>query len=188
MDVKSQLLELCGITARTEASSSSSICDINPTSDDTRQRFASVNSLLKDYAKGFTLTDNVADLPSRIRVDAILIISLGIAKERLLESLAGQARCEKEKRLETLFWSPDQFISVPESLLSPCGIQYAALDYVLWFGDTRELQTNLVVLRVDEPLGKVVEEQYCFAALASAGQSLIIASRTVKYMLTRSQP
>ncbi|CEN61105.1 hypothetical protein ASPCAL07770 [Aspergillus calidoustus] len=187
MDVKSQLLELCGITARTEASSSSSIWDINPTSDDTRQRFASVNSLLKDYARGFTLTDNVADLPSRIRVDAILIMSLGIAKEKFLESLAGHARCETEKRLETLFWSPDQFISVPEPLLSPSGIQYPALDYVLWFGDTRKLQTNLVVLRVDESLDQVVEEQYCLAALAATCQSLIVASRTVKYMLTRSQ-
>ncbi|KAL2847359.1 hypothetical protein BJX68DRAFT_268226 [Aspergillus pseudodeflectus] len=169
MDVKSELLELCGITASSQASSSSrSIWDINSTSDDTRQRFASVNFLLRDYASGFTSTDNVADLASRIRVDAILIMSLGIAKEKLLESLAGQARCVTEKRLETLFWSPDQFISVPESLLSHCGIQYAALDYVLWFGDTRELQTNLVVLRVDEPLGEVVEEQYCFAALATA--------------------
>jgi hypothetical protein len=188
MDVNSQFLELCGITARTEASSSSSIWDTNPTSDDTRQRFASVDSLLKDYARGFTLTDNVADLPSRIRVDAILIMSLGIAKEKLLESLAGQARCETEKRLETLFWSPDQFISVPELLLSPSGIQYPALDYVLWFGDTRKLQTNLVVLRVDESLDQVVEEQYCLAALAATCQSLIVASRTVKYMLTRSQP
>ncbi|KAL3451565.1 hypothetical protein BJX65DRAFT_268113 [Aspergillus insuetus] len=166
MNVKSQLLELCGITPASEASTSS-IWDTKQTSDDMRSRFASIDSLLEIYVRGFTSTDSIADLPSRVRVDAILIMSLGIAKEKLVNSVGEEARTDMEERLERLFWSPNQFITVSEPSLSPCDIQYLALDYVLWFGDTRELQTNLVVLRAEEPLDEVVEKQYCSAALAA---------------------
>ncbi|KAL3455953.1 hypothetical protein BJX64DRAFT_294562 [Aspergillus heterothallicus] len=129
MNVKSQLLELCGITPASEGGTSS-IWDTKQTSDDARERFASINPLLEIYVKK--------------------------------PVLARKTRCT-----HTLFWSPNQFITVPDSGLDPCSIQYAALDYVLWFGDTRKLQTNLVVLRVDEPLDGLVEEQYCFAGLAA---------------------
>ncbi|KAL3486768.1 hypothetical protein BJX62DRAFT_241642 [Aspergillus germanicus] len=169
MEVKSQLLELCGITESSQASSSR-IWGTHETSNNTREQFASVDSLLKDYVRGFTTTDNIADLPSRMRVDAVLIMSLGLAKEKVVRGLAGQARRDAEEQLETLFWSANQLITMSEeSILSPCGIRSAVLDYVLWFGDTRQLQTNLVVLRVEEPLDQVdvVEEQYCFAALAA---------------------
>jgi hypothetical protein len=170
MDVNSQLLELCSITVGGEASTSS-IWDTEQTSDDMHSRFASIDSLLEIYVRGFTYTYSIADLPSRVRVDAILIMSLSIAKEKTVNSAGEEARTDVEERLERLFWSPNQFITVWESSLSPCDIQYSALDYVLWFGDTRELQTNLVVLRAEKPLDEMVEKQYCSAALAATGQS-----------------
>ncbi|KAL3475728.1 hypothetical protein BJX99DRAFT_259165 [Aspergillus californicus] len=165
INVNSQFLELCGITASSD-SNTSSVWDTDQASD-ARERFASVDSLLQNYVAVFTSTDNVADLPCRVRVDVILVMSLGIAKQKLLGSLDAQTRSNAEQQLETLFWGHDQFISVPVSFLNPCDIRSSAIDYVLWYGDTRELQTNLVVLRVDEPLDGVLEKSYCFAALAA---------------------
>jgi hypothetical protein len=176
MNIKSKVLELCGITDSTEASSSSTIWDTNQTSNDTREQFASVYSLLEDYVRGITSADNIDDLPCQMRVDTILILSLDLAKEKVVQSLGEQARRDVEKRLETLFWGDDQFITVPEPVLGPCGTQTAALDHVLWFGDTRELQTNLIVLRAEEPLNEVAEEQYCFVALTATGQSALSPS------------
>ncbi|KAJ0416358.1 hypothetical protein BJY00DRAFT_304238 [Aspergillus carlsbadensis] len=166
VDVKRQLLELCGITASSETSSSN-IWDTEHTSADTRERFASIDSLLRIYAGGFTSTDSITDLPSRILVDAILIMSLGVAKEKLVNSVGEEARMDAEKRLEELFWSPNQLINVSESSLDACDIKPLAPDYVLWFGDTRKLQANLIVLRAAQPLNGIVEEQYRFAAFAA---------------------
>ncbi|KAL4778346.1 hypothetical protein BJX76DRAFT_352681 [Aspergillus varians] len=175
INVNSQFLELCGITASAE-SSSSSIWHTDQTSDDARERFASVDSLLRDYVTAFSPTDDVAGLLPRSRVNAILITSLGIAKQKLLKGWAAQVKPDAKRQLKTLFWGHDQFISVPVSFLNPCRIRTSALDYVLWYGNTGELETNLVVLRVDEALDGVVEEQYYFAALAAI--SMIHHNRT----------
>ncbi|KAL2848178.1 hypothetical protein BJY01DRAFT_246503 [Aspergillus pseudoustus] len=188
INVNSQFLELCGITASADSSgsSSSSIWHSNQTGSgdddkDARERFASVNSLLRDYVTVFSPTDEVAGLPPRARIDAILIMSLGLAKQKLLRSLSAATQAvasdDAEERLETLFWGHDQVISVPVPLVNPCNIRISVLDYVLWYGDTGGLETNLIVLRMDEALGGMVEEEgqeYYFAALAAICQSLLV--------------
>ncbi|KAL2868342.1 uncharacterized protein BJX67DRAFT_54710 [Aspergillus lucknowensis] len=164
MRANSPFLRLCGIRASSE--SNSNIWHTSQTSNNAHEQF-SVTSLLQDYAMGFTSTGNVANLPSRIRVDAILIMSLGIAKQKLINSLDARARSDAEERLGTLFWGHDQVFSVPLSFVNSCIRRSSALDYVLWYGDTRELQANLVVIRVDEELDRVVEGQYFLATLAA---------------------
>ncbi|BCS23407.1 uncharacterized protein APUU_31632A [Aspergillus puulaauensis] len=165
-NVSSQFLETCGITASPE-SSSNSVWQTDHTSADAQERFASVDSILQSYITGFSSTDDIIGLPPRARVDAILVMSLGIAKQKLLKTCDAQAKPDVKRQLATLFWGHSQFISVPESFSNPCGIRSSALDYVLWYGEAADLETNLVVLRVDEAMGSAVEERYYSAALAA---------------------
>lgn len=166
INVSSQFLETCGITASPE-SSSSSVWQTEQTSADAHERLASVYSLLQNYITSFSSTDDILGLHPRARIDAILVMSLGIAKQRLLKTCDAQAKSDVKRQLATLFWGHNQFISVPASFSNPCDIRTSALDYVLWYGNTAELETNLVVLRVDEVMDDAVEKRYCLAALAA---------------------
>lgn len=165
-NISSQFLETCGITASPK-SNSSSVWQTDHTSTDAQERFASVDSLLQNYITGFSSTDDIIGLHPRARVDAILVMSLGIAKQKLLKTCNAQAKPDVKRQLATVFWGHSQFISVPESFSNPCGIRSSALDYVLWYGDAADLETNLVVLRVDEAMNTAVEERYYSAALAA---------------------
>lgn len=165
INVSSQFLEKCGIAASTEPSSS--VWNTDQASFDAQERFASVDSLLQNYIAGFSATGDILGLHPRARIDAILVMSLGIAKQKLLKSCDEEAKSDVKRRLETLFWGHNQFISVPVPYSNSCEIRSSALDYVLWYGDRAELETNLVVFRVDEAMDDVVEEQYCLSALAA---------------------
>lgn len=165
-NVSSQFLETCGITASPE-SSSNSVWQTDQTSADAQEWFAYVDSILQNYITGFSSTDDIIGLHPRARVDAILVMSLGIAKQKLLKTCDAQAKPDVKRQLATLFWGHSQFISVPESSSNPRGIRSSALDYVLWYGDAAGLEANLVVLRVDEAMDSAVEERYYSAALAA---------------------
>lgn len=147
----SQFLSLCGITASTEPTSRI----WHYTHD--LERFVSVTSRIQDYAMAFTPTGDVQALTARARVDAILIMSLALAKRKRLNSAAAtpQQRRDAENRLETLFWGNEQVVSLrrPSLSLNSCGIRHAVLDDVLWYGDPGELEASLVVVRTEELRG-----------------------------------
>lgn len=170
INVSSQFLEKCGIAASTEPSSS--VWNTDQASVDAQERFASVDSLLQNYIAGFSATGDILGLHPRARIDAILVMSLGIAKQKLLKTCDAQAESDARRQLATLFWAENQFISVPVAFSNPCSIGTSALDYVLWYGDTAGLQTNFVVLRVDEAMDDAVEERYFLATLAAICQLL----------------
>ncbi|KAL2833002.1 hypothetical protein BDW59DRAFT_157144 [Aspergillus cavernicola] len=160
INVDSQFLQFCGITASSEPSSSSSIWHTDRTDDHAHEQFASVDSLLQDYAQAFTPTGDPDALLTRARVDAILMMSLAIAKKKKLLNSSDDARSDAEQRLQTLFWGHEQVISLPVPFLNPSNIRNSALDYVLWYGNPRELETNLIVVRIDESLDGTDGEQY----------------------------
>lgn len=144
----SQFLSLCGITADNEPTSRIWHYTHDP------ERFVSVTSRIQDYATAFTPTGDVRALTARARVDAILIMSLALAKRKRLNSAAAtpQQRRDAENRLETLFWGNEQVVSLRGLSLSSnsCGIRHAVLDDVLWYGDPGELEASLVVVRTEE--------------------------------------
>ncbi|KAL3457305.1 hypothetical protein BJX64DRAFT_295970 [Aspergillus heterothallicus] len=181
MDANTQFLELCGIRQSRKLASKRAIWNNDLASEDTCERLACTNSKLEDYIMAFTSSGEVADLAVRIRVNAILLMALGVAKQKLVSSLDMKDRPDVERRLGTLFWGLDQVVSVPVSFVNPCDIRSSVFDYVLWYSDTRELKTNLVVIRVDEPMDELLEEQYCLAVMA--GTAMIHHGRTKQQMV-----
>jgi hypothetical protein len=139
-------LELCGLTLNDDPASSIWHYTHDP------ELLAFTNSLLQNYLAGFTNTGDVADLSARARINAFLVMSLAFAKRKILSSLDTLQSTAARHRLGTLFWSQEQIIELSSLSLNPCDIGTAAIDYILWCEDPRELATNLVVLRVDESL------------------------------------
>ncbi|KAL2838190.1 hypothetical protein BJY01DRAFT_251092 [Aspergillus pseudoustus] len=146
--VNSEFLELCGITASTEPRSRIWHYTHEP------ERFASVTSRVQDYATAFMLSEDVRALAPRARVDAILIMSLALAKRKWLTSAEGgipqPPRGDAENRLGTLFSAHGQAISLRGLSLNPCDIRYAVMDDVLWYGEPGNPKANLVVVRTEE--------------------------------------
>ncbi|KAL3458208.1 hypothetical protein BJX64DRAFT_267012 [Aspergillus heterothallicus] len=146
INVNRLFLEICGLTLNDDSTSSIWHYTHDP------ERFAFTNSSLQEYVAGFTNTSDVADLCARARIDAVLVMSLAFAKRKLLNSLGTQQSTAARHRLRTLFWSHEQIIELSSLSPNPWDIETAAIDYVLWCEDPRALATNLVVLRLDEPL------------------------------------
>ncbi|KAJ0421222.1 hypothetical protein BJY00DRAFT_312403 [Aspergillus carlsbadensis] len=160
-DVDGRFLEVCGITRSNDPTSRTWPYTHEP------QRLAFTTSLLQEYATGFTPTGDVADLPVQVRINAILIMSLAFAKKKVLNRANAQQVSAAEDRLRTLFWGHEQAISLPEPAFSGCEIRRAAIHYVLWYGDPGELETNLVAIRVDQPLDVTGDEISCLSGLAA---------------------
>ncbi|KAL2850534.1 hypothetical protein BJX68DRAFT_266737 [Aspergillus pseudodeflectus] len=175
LNVESLFLEVCGITRSNDPIRSIWRYTHEP------ERFAFTASLLQEYATGFTLTGEVSDLPARVRINAILVMSLAFAKTKVLGRANARQFSAAEDRLRTLFWGHDQGISLWEAFLSKCEIRQAAIHYVLWYGDPGELETNLVVIRVDEPLHVAGDNVDCLRGLAAA--SMVHHSRNTQPVL-----
>ncbi|KAI9372524.1 hypothetical protein BJX61DRAFT_542613 [Aspergillus egyptiacus] len=111
-------------------------------------------SVLEDYslALGPTDTDAHVSVPTRPRVDAILHLLLARSKKKVLDS-------SNAEKLNTLFWGYEQVITLPETECKG-NVRDCALDYVLWYGDKLKLQTNLIVIRAQEPIQSARSEQY----------------------------
>jgi hypothetical protein len=165
LNVDSSFLEVCGITTSNAPIRSIWRYTHEP------ERFAFTASLLQEYATGFTLTGDVSDLPARVRINAILVMSLAFAKKKVLNRANVRQFSAAEDRPRTFFWGHDQGISLGEPFWSSCGIRKAAIHYVLWYGDPGELETNLVVIRVDEPLRVAGDNVDCLCGLAAACKS-----------------
>ncbi|KAL2861894.1 hypothetical protein BJX68DRAFT_223469 [Aspergillus pseudodeflectus] len=109
---------------------------------------------LEDCRLALTPTDQ-ADrdftMPAQPRVDVILHLALAQVKKKL------QTKYTLDK-LKTIFWSYEQVIALETPGNGGDNVLDCALDYVLWYGNRRNLETNCVVICAEEPIAS--EEQY----------------------------
>jgi hypothetical protein len=110
--------------------------------------------VLEDCRLALTPTDP-ADrdfiMPAQPRVDVILHLALAQVKKKL------QTKYTLDK-LKTIFWSYEQVIALETPGNGGDNVLDCALDYVLWYGNRRNLETNCVVICAEEPIAS--EEQY----------------------------
>lgn len=131
---------------------------------------AHFDTLLDDYHLALTPTwdtDPHSPVHTRPRVDAILHLLLAKAKRKALGDLVP---AEAADDLSALFWGYEQSITVPGSWSDGSNIKNCVVDYVLWYGDQKELKTNLVVLRAEKPIENCAEY---LPTLASIGGWLV---------------
>ncbi|KAL4783775.1 hypothetical protein BJX76DRAFT_357679 [Aspergillus varians] len=138
-EIANSFLDNCGIQAR--SGRHNKIWHLNQTGK-ASEIYPSFESLLQDYTLAlFSPGDD--PIPTRPRVDAILHHMLARAKREVQKP-------SDIATLKTVFWGYDQVISLPDTECDGT-IWDCSLDYVLWYGDQRELETNLVVI-LDEKL------------------------------------
>jgi hypothetical protein len=79
--------------------------------------------------------------------------------------LGGLGPAEAADNLKKLFWGYEQSITVPGSWSDGSNIKNCVVDYVLWYGDHKELKANLVVLRAEKPIESCAEYLPTLAAI-----------------------
>ncbi|KAL2783186.1 hypothetical protein BJX66DRAFT_319013 [Aspergillus keveii] len=113
-----------------------------------------LHSVLEDCGLALTPTntdDAGFTIPAQPRVDVILHLALAQVKKKL------QTMYTLDK-LKTIFWSYEQVIALEDPDNGGDNVLDCTLDYVLWYGDRRILETNCVVICAEEPITS--EEQY----------------------------
>ncbi|KAL3481666.1 hypothetical protein BJX99DRAFT_253194 [Aspergillus californicus] len=96
-------------------------------------------------------------IPSQPRVDAILHLVLAQVKKKL------RTKYTLDK-LEKVFWSYEQVIALEDPDNGVDNVLDCALDYVLWYGIKRDLETNCVIICAGESLTGA--EQYALRVAA----------------------
>jgi hypothetical protein len=113
-----------------------------------------LHSVLEDCGLALTPTntdDAGFTIPTQPRVDVILHLALAQVKKKL------QTMYTLDK-LKTIFWSYGQVIALEDPDNGGDNVLDCTLDYVLWYGDRRILETSCVIICAEEPITS--EEQY----------------------------
>ncbi|KAL4921506.1 hypothetical protein BDW62DRAFT_198074 [Aspergillus aurantiobrunneus] len=140
---------------------------------------AHLDTLLEDYQLALTPAAVGADaqthfIPTvhvniRPRVHVILHLMLAEAKKRALESPGPDLNANVAERFRTLFWGYEQVIAFPESFQMEGSVLHCKIDYILWYGCQQHLDTNLVIVRAEEPIKDRGEYKPLLAAMVESG-------------------
>ncbi|KAL2827173.1 hypothetical protein BDW59DRAFT_179191 [Aspergillus cavernicola] len=178
--VDDDFLEFCNVAPNTNRQSVKEIWRLDSNQASRIQIPSWLTSLLQDYTLALAVESSVPFLV-RFRVDAILHHTLAMAKERTLEGANAEHGLvlsltpdDITSLFETLFWGYQQVICLPHTFATKGDVLECAADYVLWYGDQRKLETNLVLIQAEEPIDGHGDQ--CLPVLAA--MSIIQHNRT----------
>ncbi|KAE8331325.1 hypothetical protein BDV39DRAFT_200977 [Aspergillus sergii] len=148
--------DYCGITENTSASNQS-IWHVRPPHIAYELPTWFV-SLLDDHSLAL-VPGSPFVTSTRPRVDAILHHTLALAKI-MVEKNADMYSCPPfnvdniSKSLVTFSWAYEQHICLPDTFQSEGKILECVADYIFWYGEASNLETNLIVIRAEKPVDK----------------------------------